>query len=163
MDAEAQRSLVRLIRNARIGVLGTLRNGAPNVSMVAVLHAPDFSAFWLRLSRLAWHTQDMALDARVSLVVCESDDARVDPQTLARVTLRGEATSMAAAGPQFESLKRAWLDRFPASAVTFELADFSFWCIHPRDARFVAGLGRTFNLSAAELARAAKGDSCPRS
>jgi hypothetical protein len=40
--------------------------------------------------------------------------------------------------------------------VTFELADFSFWRVAPRDARFVAGLGRTYNLSAAELARSAQ-------
>ena len=36
-------------------------------------------------------------------------------------------------------------------AINFELADFSFWKITPRDARFVAGFGRIHNLSAAEL------------
>ena len=155
MDADARQALARLIRTVRIALLGTLRNGAPNVSMVAYLCAPDFASFWLRLSRLAWHTQDMALDARISLAICETDDGRADPQTLARVTLRGEAAQIPAEGPEFERLKRAWLARFPESAVTFELADFSFWCIAPRDARFVAGLGRTFNLSAADLAAAA--------
>jgi len=156
MDAEAGQSLARLIRNARIAALGTLRNGAPNVSMVAILHAPDLSAFWLRLSRLAWHTQDLALDPRVSLAIFETDDGRADPQTLARVTLRGEAAEMPREGPEFEQRKGAWLARFPESGVTFELADFSFWRIAPRDARFVAGLGRTYNLSAAELARSAQ-------
>ena len=121
--------------------------------MVAYLPARDFATCWLRLSRLAWHTQDLATDARVSLSICEADDGRADPQTLARVTIRGEATEVAPAGPDAESLKRDWLERFPASAVTFELADFSFWRVVPRDARFVAGLGRTYNLSAAELAR----------
>lgn len=156
MDADALQALARLIRRERIATLGTLRNGEPNVSMVAYVHAPDFSVFSLRLSRLAWHTQDLARAARVSLAICETDDGRADPQTLARVTLRGEAAIMAGAGAQFETLKRAWLDRFPASAVTFELADFSFWCIAPRDARFVAGLGRTFNLNAEDLQAAAK-------
>ena len=156
MDADARRSLARLIRAARIATLGTLRNGAPNGSMVAVLPAADFTFFWLRLSRLAWHTQDLAIDARISLAVCESDDGRADPQTLARVTLRGEAAEWPAGNPQAEPLRRAWLERFPASAVTFDLADFSFWRVAPRDARFVAGLGRTYNLSAAELARASR-------
>lgn len=154
MDADARRSLAHLIRSARIATLGTLRKGAPNVSMVAYLPAADFASFWLRLSRLAWHTQDLAVDPRVSLAVCESDDGRADPQTLARATLRGEAAEMPAAGPQAEQLRDAWLARFPASAVTFDLADFSFWRVAPRDARFVAGLGRTYNLSGAELARA---------
>ena len=95
------------------------------------------------------------MDPRVSLSIFETDDGRSDPQTLARVTLRGDAVEIDGAGDA-ESLKTSWLERFPASAVTFELADFSFWRIVPRDARFVAGLGRTYNLSAAELARTAQ-------
>jgi hypothetical protein len=43
------------------------------------------------------------------------------------------------------------LQRFPEQAINFELADFSFWKITPRDARFVAGFGRIHNLSANEL------------
>jgi putative heme iron utilization protein len=156
MDADARRSLARLIRSSRIASLGTLRRGAPNVSMVACLPSADFAAFWLRLSRLAWHTQDLAVDARVSLSICEADDGRADPQTLARVTLRGEATELRGDDATGGSPRRGWLERFPASAVTFELADFSFWRVAPRDARFVAGLGRTYNLSAAELARSAQ-------
>ena len=152
MDTDARRSLARLIRGTRVAALGTLRRGAPNVSMVAYMPARDFATVWMRLSRLAWHTQDLAVDKRVSLSISETDDGRADPQTLARVTLRGEAVQV----DDEESLKQAWLERFPASAVTFELADFSFWQVVPRDARFVAGLGRTFNLSASEFARAAQ-------
>lgn len=124
--------------------------------MVAYLPSADLTSFWLRLSRLAWHTQDLAVDARVSLSICESDDGRADPQTLGRVTVRGDATAIRGDDAAAQSLRRDWLARFPASAVTFELADFSFWRIAPRDARFVAGLGRTYNLSAAELSRAAQ-------
>ena len=156
MDADARRSLARLVRGTRIAMLGTLRRGAPNVSMVAYMPSVDYATFWLRLSRLAWHTQDLAVDARVSLAMCESDDGRADPQTLARVTVRGDAAEVPGDHAHAEPLKRTWLERFPASAVTFELADFSFWRIAPRDARFVAGLGKTYNLSAAELARAAQ-------
>ena len=152
MDADARRSLARLIRGTRVAALGTLRRGAPNVSMVAYMPARDFATVWMRLSRLAWHTQDLALDARVSLSISETDDGRVDPQTLARVALRGDATQ----AEEAESMKQAWLERFPASAVTFELADFSFWRLVPRDARFVAGLGRTYNLSSSEFASAAQ-------
>jgi hypothetical protein len=91
MNADARRSLARLVRARAVASLGTLRWGAPNVSMVAYMPAHDFATFWLRLSRLAWHTHDLAADARVSLAICETDDGREDPQTLARVTLRGEA------------------------------------------------------------------------
>jgi hypothetical protein len=94
----------------------------------------------------------MQQDARVALSVAEADDARADPFSLARVTIRGEAKPLGADA----SLKRGWLARFPAQAVNFELADFSFWRVAPRDARYVAGYGRIHNLSAAELAAAAR-------
>lgn len=138
-------SLRSLISKERIAHLGTLRDGAPMVSMTLYLPELDFSAFYVHVSRLAWHTQDMTHDARVALSIAETDDRRADPFTLMRVTIRGEAQRIDQ-GP-----KDAWLARFPEQAINFELADFSFWRITPRDARFVAGFGRIHNLSAAEL------------
>jgi putative heme iron utilization protein len=152
MDAETSGLLARLLRTERIAHLATLRSRAPMASMTLFLAAQDFSAFHLHVSRLAWHTQDMQRDARVALSVAESDDRRADPFTLMRVTVRGEATQVADQG----QLKSRWLARFPAQAVNFELPDFSFWRIAPRDARFVAGFGRIHNLSAAELMQAAR-------
>ena len=138
-------SLRSLISKERIAHLGTLRDGAPMVSMTLYLPELDFSAFYVHVSRLAWHTQDMTRDARVALSIAETDDRRADPFTLMRVTIRGEAQRIDQ-GP-----KNAWLARFPEQAINFELADFSFWRITPRDARFIAGFGRIHNLSAAEL------------
>jgi hypothetical protein len=155
MDAEASAALARLLRTARVATLATLRAGAPLASLVSYLAAPDFSAFTLHVSRLAWHTQDIEREPQVSLLVAEPDDGRADPQTLARVTVRGAAVRLAAAGAEHERLRAAWLERFPEAAVTFGLADFAFWRIVPQDARFVAGLGRTYNLSAAALRAAA--------
>ena len=53
-------------------------------------------------------------------------------------------------------LKIAWLSRFPRQAINFQLADFSFWRIAPRDARFIAGFGRIHNLSPAQLIDASR-------
>jgi putative heme iron utilization protein len=152
MDAETHAALARLIRRERIAHLGTLRAGAPLVSMTLYMPASDFSAFYVHVSRLAWHTQDMQHDPRVALSIAEDDDQREDPFTLMRVSIRGEAAQMANAAADFAWLKTAWLARFPAQAINFELADFSFWRIRPRDARFVAGFGRIHNISASELA-----------
>ena len=147
MDAESSFLLKQLILKERVAHLGTLRNAAPMVSMTLFMPERDFSAFYVHVSRLAWHTQDMLHDPRVALSVAESDDRRADPFTLMRVTIRGEAVQMSQ-GP-----KAAWLERFPKQAINFELADFSFWKITPRDARFVAGFGAIHNISAQELAR----------
>ena len=117
-------------------------------SLTLYLPAAGFAAFYVHVSRLAWHTQDMLQEARVALSISETDDRRADPFTLMRVTVRGEATQISD-GP-----RDAWLARFPEQAINFTLADFSFWRIVPRDARFVAGFGRIHNLSAAELKQA---------
>jgi hypothetical protein len=146
-------ALARLLREERIAHLATLRNDAPMASMTLYLPDMGFTAFYVHVSRLAWHTQDMAQDPRVALSISETDDARADPFTLMRVSIRGEAVNLA--GEQTE-LKKSWLARFPEQAINFELADFSFWRIVPRDARFVAGFGRIHNLPAAGLAACSK-------
>jgi len=161
MDAATSRSLVRLVRTERIAHLATLRSGAPMVSMTLYMAADDFAAFYVHVSRLAWHTQDMQHERRVALSIAETDDRRADPFTLMRVSIRGDATPIANDAADFAALKSAWLARFPEQAINFELADFSFWTIIPRDARFVAGFGRIHTLSAAELAQCAKSESEP--
>src|SRR5882672_773929 len=149
MDDETSRVLASVIRGERIAHLATLRGGAPMVSMTLYLPEPDFSALYVHVSRLAWHTQDMQHDARVALSIAETDDRRPDPFTLMRVSIRGAAAQISG-GP-----KDAWLARFPEQAINFELADFSFWRITPRDARFIAGFGRIHNLAAGDLIKAA--------
>ena len=141
--------LAALIRGERIAHLATLRQRAPMASMTLYLPEAGFAGFLVHVSRLAWHTQDMARDGRVALSIAEADDGRADPFTLQRVSIRGNAEILA--GEQAE-LQRQWLTCFPEQAINFELADFSFWRIAPRDARFVAGFGRIHNLSATELA-----------
>jgi hypothetical protein len=93
-------------------------------------------------------------DPRASLSVGETDDGRADPFTLMRVSIRGNALQVPNEDGGFGKLKAAWLARFPEQAVNFTLADFSFWRLEPRDARFVAGFGRIHNLSAEELRNA---------
>jgi putative heme iron utilization protein len=152
MDAETSQLLKQLISKERTAHLGTLRGGAPMVSMTLYLPEADFSAFYVHVSRLAWHTQDMLQDPRVALSIAETDDGRADPFTLMRVSIRGDASQLARDNP---ALQARWLQRFPEQAINFELADFSFWQITPRDARFVAGFGRIHNLSAEGLSSAA--------
>ena len=147
------RELVELLRRERIAHLATLRAGAPMASMTLYLAEETLGAFYVHVSRLAWHTQDMTKDPRVALSIAETDDRRADPFTLMRVTIRGDAAQLPGKDPH---LKANWLQRFPEQAINFELADFSFWRIAPRDARFIAGFGRIHNLSAAELSAAAR-------
>jgi len=155
-DAETLALLAHLVRGERIGALGTLRGGAPLVSMAPFLAEEDFSAFWLHVSRLAWHTQDMLREPRIAFSIAQTDDRRADPYALARVTIRADAAQLPSESADTARLKRAWLARFTNAQTHFQLADFSFWRLAPRDARFVAGFGRIHNLNAKALSAAAK-------
>jgi len=141
--------LAALLRRERIAHLATLRQDAPMASMTLFMPDESFTGFYVHVSRLAWHTQDMAGDPRVTLSIAQADDGRADPFTLMRVSIRGEAAQLQGEQPD---LKAAWLKKFPEQKINFELPDFSFWRIAPREARFVAGFGRIHNLSAADLA-----------
>lgn len=147
MDAHSEKMLAQILRETRIMALGTLRDEAPLVSMVGFVPAPDFSAFYIFVSRLAQHTVDMQKDKRVSFLIAETDDGRADPQTLARVTIRASAQIMELGEPGYTPVKKQYLDRFPEAAVLFKLEDFSFWRLLPKGGRFVAGLGKAYNIT----------------
>lgn len=156
MDAESKTRLIHLLRRQRLAALGTLRSdGGPLVSQVLFLAAPDFSAFYMLISRLAQHTQDILRDPRISLMIAEPDDGLLDPQTLGRISLRGEARPLPNDDPAYAGVRAAYLDKFPQAAVALQLGDFMFYRLEPMSARYVAGLGKTFNLNGADLRLAA--------
>lgn len=147
MDAQSEKVLAQLIRDTRIAALATLRDDAPLVSMVAFVASEDFSSFYVFVSRLAQHTVDMQKDKRVSLLISETDDGRTDPQTLARVSIRGAAELIETGEPGYTPLKAQYLARFPESEKMFELSDFNFWRIVPKGGRYVAGFAKAYNIT----------------
>jgi putative heme iron utilization protein len=155
MEAELEHKLASLIRSSRIAGLGTLREGAPLVSMVAYLPEEDFSAFYIHVSRLAQHTQDLLADARVGLLISEADDGRPDPQTLSRVSILGTAEQVAKENKDYPGIKSRYIVRFPQSEPLFGFGDFGLWRILPESARFVAGFAQAFNLTPDALKRVA--------
>ncbi len=151
MDAQSEKVLAQLIRGTRIATLGTLRDDAPQVSMVAYVFTEDFSAFYIFVSRLAQHTVDMQKNKEVSLLICETDDERNDPQSLARVSIRGKAEQIENGAPGYMPLKKKYLQRFPESEPLFQLTDFNFWRITPKGGRYVAGFAKAYNITAESL------------
>ncbi len=155
MDSDSRQKLAHLIRTAQTAALGTLREGAPFVSMVLFAVEEDFSAFYIHASKLAFHTQDMLADPRVSLMIAETPTANADPQQAARVSIRGEAVSVPKNSPNYARIRDMYLQKYPASAPLFSFGDFDLYCITPHTARYVAGFARAFNLTPAALRQAA--------
>jgi len=147
MDTESQRMLARLIRTQRIAALGTMRDGAPFVSMVLFASSTDFSTFFIHISRLAHHTRNILGDPRVSLMIAGTDTGTQDPLTLARVSIQGMAHEVLPTGSEYEEMKSAYLIKHPQSAFNFQLGDFSLFRIRVSTARYVAGFGKIFELT----------------
>jgi hypothetical protein len=155
MQSADRAALAHLIHSQPTAAFGTLRDGGPLVSLILFVPAPDFNSFYIHASRLAHHTQDLLADPRVSLMIAENDPARPDPQTLARISLRGAARRLAPEDPAYNAARQAYLAKYPAAIVNFSLPDFDLYVIEVRSARFVAGFGRIYNLNAQDLRLAA--------
>ena len=151
MDSASQIKLARLVRSQRTAALGTLSEGSPLVSLVLYAASVDFSRYYILASTLAQHTQDFLQDPRGSLMIAESDQGTLDPQTLARLSMRGEINALPQADAAYNEAKDRYLQKYPASSPLFQFSDFSLYCFQPQTARYVAGFAQAFNLSLASL------------
>jgi heme iron utilization protein len=150
LPPDEQSLLHALIAGQRQAALATLHAGAPAVSMVA--YAPDGAGgLLLHLSALSQHTADIRADARVALLVCQPDDGKVNPLTLHRVSIDGEARPIARDDAGYEDAKARYLQRVPGAAITFTLSDFTLFRVTPRGGRFIAGFGRAHDVDASEI------------
>ena len=156
MDAQSEKLLAYILANTRVASLATIRDEEPRVSMVAFVSAPDYSFFYIHVSRLAQHTVDMQKNKQVSLLITEKDDGRVDPQTLGRLSIRGSATFMENGEPGYAPVKKLYIETFPESEPLFKLDDFGLWRIKPKGARYVAGFAKAFNLTPETLQKVAQ-------
>ena len=153
MNAELTALLARLLRERSTAALGTMRAGAPFVSMVPYALAADGSGFIVHVSELAAHTKDMLADARVSLLVAEAEGGGKSALGLMRVSLQGLARRIASDSPELSGFSAAYLARFPDAEQMFGFADFSIFLIRPDSARFVAGFGQAHSLSGESMQR----------
>src|SRR5262249_30380795 len=99
------------------------------------------------------HTKDMLASPQVSLLVIAPENPDIPPQATARLTIQGDAAQLGGLHALHDEAKEAYLARFPQSAQTFELSDFSLFAIGPRTVRFVGGFARARSLTPEGLAR----------
>ena len=136
----------QLLRRARTCSLSTLTrgDGTPYGSLANI--ATDGAGRPLILiSRLAWHTQNLEVDARSSVLAGElpaKGDALVGP----RVTVLGRFERVEDA-----NLRRRYLARHPQAALYADFPDFSFWRLSPSAIHGVAGFGRIETLTPDEV------------
>lgn len=155
MEERERKHLSRVIRGQRWAALATHGQGGPLASMVAFAPEPDFSGFLMLLSRLSLHTRLLLEHPRASLAISEPDTGAGNPQTLARVSIQGEATPITEDLPGYAEARAVYEKRLPASSPLFDFGDFLLFRLVPREARFVAGFAQAYTLTAEDLREAA--------
>jgi hypothetical protein len=85
-------------------------------------------------------------------MIAEPDLESRNPQTIARLSLQGEAAILPTGGPEYELARKIYLGKFPNAALDFDLGDFLLVRIRPHSARLVTGFGRIFDLAGEDLA-----------
>lgn len=138
----------RLLRTGTRAALATLSpgTGAPYASLVAYATDPA-GAPLLLISTLALHTQNLAADARASLLI--EDPARpeeADPLREARLSLTGRLERS-----DDPVVARRFLARHPDAAGYATFRDFGFYRFVIEGAHQVAGFGRITDLAPDDL------------
>lgn len=156
LDAEQARLFRDLLADEEVAALGTLHAGEPFVSMTPFAALPDGRGFVLHVSRLAAHTQHMAAEPKVSLMVTAPAAADVAPQARPRISIQGDAAPCPPGDPRHDAARAAYLARFPRSEPMFGFGDFSLVVVIPRTARLVGGFGMARSVGADTLAELAR-------
>jgi putative heme iron utilization protein len=165
MDADTTRLLGALVRGRSVAALATLHDGRPFASMIpyAVWHdaAAERLRFVTHVSRLSAHTRDMLESPQACLLITapepDASDSSFPPQALPRVSIPVTAEFVAPDHPDHESLREAYLGRFPFAAEWLALGDFSIVSFEPAASRLVAGFARAMTVSPAQLLAACRG------
>ena len=123
--------------------------------MVAYAAEPDLSSLLLFLSGLSEHTRNLISEPRVSLVISETDSGEGDPQTLARLTVKGTAEKVERSAPDFEDVWRTYVARLPDAAPRIVLGDFSLFRVVVATAHYVGGFAQAGTIPVERLSAAA--------
>ena len=145
-------SAIELIRTQRWANLATLdADGSPRGAMVAYVPDTTLCRLHIHVSTLALHTCNLLERHRFALTIAEPDTGEGDPQTLARITLQGQATVLTRGGEHYQATKARYLERLPEAELVFGFDDFVMFELDSQHAHYVGGFARAYHFDAAKL------------
>ena len=154
-ESDVGGELLRLAQR-RVASLGAMLDGHPLVSLVLFDAAPDLSVFHIHISRLAQHAKALEQNPKVGLLIADEDGPSRNPQTLARLSIRGFAELVDPSSVAFEEARESYLKKYPQSRISFQLPDFFFVRIQPAAARLVTGFGGIHDFNGESLCSLAR-------
>ncbi len=151
MNQEDTTLLRELLQGSRVLALGVLVDGAPYIGLLPFALSGDRRALLVHASGLARHTRGMTDGAPFSALVHAPEADAQDPLQIPRLTLQGTIERLEPDSGAYEAGRARYEDRFPDSAQTFELPDFSLYALRITEGRLVAGFARARNVSPGDL------------
>jgi len=148
MNPDETTLLQHLLQQQKVAALATLHRGEPAVSMVPFALLPDCGSALIHVSRLATHSKDMQEQPAVALLFMAEVQADDNPLARPRLSLKGRALPCPVDSPRYAAARAAYLERLPEAHELFAFPDFSLFLVEPQSARFVAGFGRAYSLTA---------------
>jgi|SRR5690606_14786277 len=143
-----------LLTTRRTAALGTLsEDGGPHVSMVPYAVDSSQARILILISQLAAHTQHIARDPRVSLLISVAEVPGQPVHQLGRITLVGEAHCIQRDTAEHAACQDAYLGRFPEAENIALLPDFRYVSIYVQAVRQVAGFGAARDMPADDFER----------
>jgi putative heme iron utilization protein len=151
MNPAEQAQLKNLLTQQRVLALAVLVESHPYAGLLPFAASPDLGHLLIHASDLARHTRGLADDAPFSALIHHPDGPALDPLQIPRVSLRGAVQRLPRDAPPYAAARATYLHTFPAAERLFQLADFNLYTLRIESARYVAGFGRAFTLTAARL------------
>lgn len=141
-DDDARTLAQQMIATARHGALGTLQDGVPLVTRIAL--TPDGGTFLTLVSDLAMHTKALRVTPVASLLIAEP--GKGDPLAHPRMTLQVTPTFI-----DKQTAADTYLQHQPKAQLYIGFADFHMVRLTPTEAFLNAGFGKAFRLLPADL------------
>lgn len=158
MLKSTRREVRALLDRQRVLTLAVLVDGAPYAALLPFAPLEDWSGVVVHASSLARHARGLHPEARVGVLVHEGDAPDRDPLQLPRVTFDSRVVALERGAGPWHDARRRYLARFPGSAVTFELGDFTLHCLQFESGLYVAGFGRAIALPPGDIRRLREDD-----
>ncbi len=152
MSKNPEETLGQLLERAKTLQLATLDAvGEPSISYAPFVQ-DDAGNFYIFVSRLSRHTQEILQHPQLSVLLIEDEQAARQIFARTRVTYRCAAAVVAREAAEYAPLLDAMEARFGnVVGLLRGLGDFVMFRLVPQSGRFVMGFGQAFVLAGAGL------------
>lgn len=150
---DQQAVLQQLINGRKTASLSTLnKQGLPEVSLVPFVYYQH--AFWVYVSRLSQHTQNLLEQKYASLLIHGSEDTSTNAFAIQRLIAECNASEFNCRqnGQYAEEIFQCMSDRLGKTVdLLSQLPDFHLFSLTPKAGRLITGFGKAFTINFEDL------------